>query len=259
MRLLALLFVALAVRAGAQVVQGTPESDLLARKGAPVTRVASGNRVIYGWPDMQVTVVDGVVAKVSYKDAATEAAEQARRAKLEADAQKGRIEKAGGPTDPLLRARADFERAQARKRLWARSFLGQPAPALVVDKWLGEVPLANDGKFKLVDFWATWCPPCRESIPELNAIRRQFGNQLDVIGISDESEEAVRRMVDPAIQYYVAIDPQARTKKAVGVQGIPHVLLIDPAGVVRWEGFPLLEGARLTPDVVQTVLRLYAK
>ena len=90
----------------------------------------------------------------------------------------------------------------------------------------------------LVDFWATWCGPCRASIPHLNALADQFKDRLVVIGLSSETEEAVRKMTKPAIMYSVATDTQRRTSKEVEVTGIPHAMLIDPKGIVRFEGMP---------------------
>jgi cytochrome c biogenesis protein CcmG/thiol:disulfide interchange protein DsbE len=143
------------------------------------------------------------------------------------------------------------------KKLWANSFLNQKAPDFQVEKWLTPEP-DRRGKFVLIDFWATWCPPCREAIPELNGYARQFSDKLVVIGISDETEEAVRKLTNPQIEYYVAIDSQARMKNAVGVTGIPHVLLIDPQGYVRWEGFPFLEGHELNSKVVGDIIAKYS-
>jgi cytochrome c biogenesis protein CcmG/thiol:disulfide interchange protein DsbE len=141
----------------------------------------------------------------------------------------------------------------AEKQIWAKSFLNQKAPELVIEKWLTKEP-DRKGKFVLIDFWATWCPPCRKAIPELNNLYKKFGDRLVVIGLSDEPEAKVKGMTTPQIDYSVAIDTKARTKTAVGVSGIPHVLLIDPQGIVRWEGFPLLNGFELTEQVVADIL-----
>ena len=88
---------------------------------------------------------------------------------------------------------------------------------------------------------------------------QKFGDKLIVIGISDESAEKVSSFSTPRIEYFSAIDTQGKTKNAVEVKGIPHVLIIDPKGVVRWEGFPLLDGYELTEAVVQGVLEKYGK
>lgn len=146
---------------------------------------------------------------------------------------------------------------QTGKQIWAKSFLDQKAPDLVVEKWLTPEPDYH-GKFVLIDFWATWCPSCRAAIPELNRYHEEFGDKLVVIGISDETESAVRALTDPQIEYSVAIDTQARMKNEVGVTGIPHCLLIDPQGIVRWEGFPFEKGYELTDQVVSDIISRYS-
>ncbi len=142
------------------------------------------------------------------------------------------------------------------KKLWAKSLLNQKAPKFEAEKWLSTPPNCQ-GKFVLIDFWATWCGPCRKAIPELNAIHKKFGEKLIVIGLSDEPEKTVKKMSEPRIEYYSAIDTQARMKKAIEVKGIPHVIILDPAGIVRWEGYPLLTGYKLTEDAVAEVLAKY--
>ncbi|MEM6515641.1 MAG: thioredoxin domain-containing protein, partial [Bacteroidota bacterium] len=60
-----------------------------------------------------------------------------------------------------------------QKQLWAKSYINEKAPALNIKTWLSEVPVTEE-KFVLVDFWATWCGPCKKGIPKLNAISRKF-------------------------------------------------------------------------------------
>ena len=141
-----------------------------------------------------------------------------------------------------------------KKKLWAKSYLNEKAPELIVEKWIGDKPNLK-GKFLLVDFWATWCGPCIKAIPELNKFHKQFGDKLVVIGVSDEKESVITSMKIPRIDYFSAIDTKKRMKNAVQVKGIPHVMIIDPQGIVRWEGFPFLSGHKLTETVVENLLR----
>ena len=139
------------------------------------------------------------------------------------------------------------------KQLWAKSFINQKAPELIVEKWLSDKP-ETEGKYVLIDFWATWCAPCKKAIPELNAFQKQFGEKLVVIGISDESKSTVRKMKKPKIEYYSAIDTRGRTKKVYEVRGIPHCVIIDPDGIVIWEGWPHLKGYELTAEVIEELI-----
>jgi thiol-disulfide isomerase/thioredoxin len=139
-------------------------------------------------------------------------------------------------------------------RIKARSVRGGAPPPFEVEKWITAQP-ATDGKFVLIDFWATWCGPCRQSIPELNALQSKFGDRLSIIGVSNEPEEAIRKMSSPTIEYAVAADTQGRMARALQIEAIPHCILIDPSGIVRFEGNPLY----LNEQIVQHFLDKYGK
>lgn len=139
------------------------------------------------------------------------------------------------------------------KKIWAKSIINQKAPKLVVEKWLSDKPKTK-GKFVLIDFWATWCGPCKIAIPELNRLKTEFENDLVVIGISDEPKEKVTALISPQIEYYSAIDTQRSMYNSLEVKGIPHCILIDPNGIVRWEGYPLLTGYKLSSEVIKDII-----
>jgi thiol-disulfide isomerase/thioredoxin len=145
-----------------------------------------------------------------------------------------------------------------QKNLYAKSFYHQKAPELVVEKWLTDQP-DTKGKFVMIDFWATWCGPCKRAIPEVNKWAEKYKDQMVVIGLSDEPESKVRSMKTPEMKYYSAIDTKGRLKNIYQVKGIPHVVLIDPQGIVRWQGFPFLAGNELTEEVLEATFAKYGK
>ncbi len=149
---------------------------------------------------------------------------------------------------------ASFLSRAEEKKLWAKSYLGKAAPQIEVQKWLTKEP-ERKGKFVLIDFWATWCGPCRQAVKELNRFHEKFGDKLVVMGISDEKEDVVRKFTTDNIQYYSALDEGATLKKKYEVTGIPHVVIINPAGVVVWGGFPFLEDHELSDGVIESLLK----
>ena len=143
-----------------------------------------------------------------------------------------------------------------KKELFAKNDLrGGQAPALQVQSWLTGAAPDTKGKVVLIDFWATWCPPCRALIPELNQYKRKFGDDLVIIGISDEPEARVKTFMEKErMEYNVAVDPSAKMKHEIGISGIPNVLVISPDNVVRWQGFPGVASDRLTEEKISQII-----
>lgn len=144
------------------------------------------------------------------------------------------------------------------KRLWADSLIWSKAPELVVETWLTDKP-DTEGKYVLIEFWNTWCPPCRRSLAHLNRFHEKYGTELVVIGVCDEKPETVRNFKTHKIEFFSAIDTQARTKKEFGVFGVPHAVILEPEGYVIWEGFPLLKGYELTDKIIDRILAIGRK
>ncbi|MEM9681518.1 MAG: TlpA family protein disulfide reductase, partial [Bacteroidota bacterium] len=82
-------------------------------------------------------------------------------------------------------------------------------------------------------------------------------DDLVVIGVSEESAEKVQGMKTPKIKYYSALDSDKRLNGIFEIKGIPHVVLIDPDGIVRWEGFPTLYNHELTLEVIASIISDY--
>jgi thiol-disulfide isomerase/thioredoxin len=127
--------------------------------------------------------------------------------------------------------------------------VGSKAPGLDVEEWVkGEEVTIEDGTVYVVEFWATWCGPCRASIPHLTHLQKEYGDQgLVVIGISSDDDEAetVRKFVErqgSKMDYTVAIDRRKSTKRAwfdaAGRRGIPSAFVVDKTGKIAWIGNP---------------------
>ena len=142
-----------------------------------------------------------------------------------------------------------------QKKLYADNDLrGKAAPELLVETWISQKP-DTEGKVMLVDFWATWCPPCRKAIPELNHWQEQFADDLVIVGLSDEDPATVRTFLETTeVNYTMAIDTQKRTYGALAVRAIPHVMIVSTDGIVRWQGFPGLKEDPLTADIIKQII-----
>ncbi len=97
------------------------------------------------------------------------------------------------------------------------------------------------GKVVFLNFWATWCPPCKKEIPDFVELQKKYSNQsFTFIGIAlDDYQSVVRFVKDNKINYPVVIGDEALVKKYGNIRGIPTSFLIGKDGkiVQRYEGF----------------------
>ena len=122
--------------------------------------------------------------------------------------------------------------------------------------WFTNAP-STQGRLVVVDFWATWCNPCRAAIPHMNEIAKEFSRDVACMGISDESsndfDKGLRRygLTRTSFGYAVGTDPMGSMKKGFGITGIPHVAVISTDGVVRWQGHPSELSASVMRQLVE--------
>ena len=132
----------------------------------------------------------------------------------------------------------------------AADLRGKPAPPLRVQTWLTDQPDLT-GKVLIIDFWATWCGPCIASIPHTNDLANRFRDSVVVVGLSREDTGTVRQFLRRAgMEYAIAVDPMGRTQIAANVIGIPHMMVVSPDGIVRFQGMPV----ELTPEILGHII-----
>lgn len=125
--------------------------------------------------------------------------------------------------------------------------LGDAAYPLAGLTWVkGDPVTLSPGNVYVVEFWATWCPPCRASIPHLTALQKKYQDRVTFIGVSQETVETVEPFVTAQAEqmdYTVAVDPTKKVSRgymtAFGQGGIPHAFVVDGAGKVVWHGHPM--------------------
>jgi thiol-disulfide isomerase/thioredoxin len=108
------------------------------------------------------------------------------------------------------------------------------------------------GKPLLLEFWATWCPPCRKSIPHLNEIHAKYKDRgLMVVGVTDEPNALIKKFQkEVPMDYAVATDTGGRLNEKMGISGIPHAFLVNRSGEIVWQGHP----NRLTDADIEKIL-----
>jgi peroxiredoxin/outer membrane lipoprotein-sorting protein len=148
-----------------------------------------------------------------------------------------------------------IERRELQKAAPVTS-IGKLAPEFALRNLQGEEVRLSDlrGKIVVLDFWATWCPPCRLSMPTLELLSRQFKDKgLVVLGIDDEDpKEQSAFLASFGYTFSSLVDPSTKVRTLYDVEGIPATILIDRQGKIKmydagtatyeslWEGLQAL-------------------
>ena len=123
------------------------------------------------------------------------------------------------------------------------SFVGKAPPEIKAEGYLNaeKAPTLADlkGKPVVVEFWATWCPPCRRSIPHLIELHDKYKKDgLVIVGLSDESKDKVEPFAKQMNMSYI-VGFGSKSFQEYGVNAIPAAFVVSPEGKVLWQGNPL--------------------
>ncbi len=156
--------------------------------------------------------------------------------------------------------KATLEPRPSADEMLRKDHVGTFAPAWLNIASVGGAPKSIAelrGRVIVLDFWATWCGPCRLVAPRLSALQSRFGAQgLTVVGMTtDDAETAAAFARKTEMKYGIVVDTQGDTSRVYGVSGLPTMFVIDKRGVVREVevGFdPSRDGPLV--DLVKTLL-----
>ncbi|MCA1796382.1 MAG: TlpA family protein disulfide reductase [Geobacteraceae bacterium] len=116
--------------------------------------------------------------------------------------------------------------------------MGETAPDFTLENMQGEEVTLSDlrGKVVLLNFWATWCPPCREEIPSMEKLYQHFEGQafeMLAINVEENGPEVVGKFFeDKSHSFPILFDPQARAQRLYNVSKYPETFVVDRNGIV---------------------------
>lgn len=111
-----------------------------------------------------------------------------------------------------------------------------------------QVSLADfQGRTVILNFWATWCGPCKEEMPLLQSYADRYAKDLVVVGVDyDEPRETVQAYVDDlGLTFPILLDPGGKIGNQYRVRGFPSTFLLDAEGIIRYQHIGPLTEAQL--------------
>jgi thiol-disulfide isomerase/thioredoxin len=134
--------------------------------------------------------------------------------------------------------------------------IGREAPKFKLPDLSGQVVSLDQykGKVVMLDFWATWCGPCRMSMPILESLQKEYSNDLTLLAINlQEPRDGVRDFVrEQSIHSRVLLDEDGAVGEIYGAGSIPMQVLIDRTGTVRY----IVLGVRSSAELREMVNKL---
>jgi cytochrome c biogenesis protein CcmG/thiol:disulfide interchange protein DsbE len=149
-----------------------------------------------------------------------------------------------------------FFAGEGRAPQGPRSVVGSPLPALPLRTLDGKTIIlrARPGEVLVVNLWASWCPPCREEMPDLERFFRAFhARGVEVVGVDQGESAGTAGAFAHAlgVDYPILLDPDEAYGRALSTFGLPTTAIVDRRGVVRIAVDGPLTYGRLAADVTR--------
>jgi len=135
------------------------------------------------------------------------------------------------------------------------------APAFKLPGTNGNVALESlRGKAVLVDFWASWCGPCRQSFPWMNDLQKRYGDKglaIVAVNLDKDREFADNFLAEVPASFTVAFDPSGKTAESYKVRAMPTTFLISPDGkvLVTHAGFDARHASEFEAQIAEALPR----
>lgn len=118
--------------------------------------------------------------------------------------------------------------------------IGLPAPNLeVADAATGRTLSSSDfkGRVLFINFWATWCQPCREEMPSIEGLFKHFMDNKDFVMLTilfrDDPQAGINYLKQNRFNFPLMLDKEGQTARAYGLTGVPETYIIDKKGILR--------------------------
>jgi|SRR5581483_944893 len=137
------------------------------------------------------------------------------------------------------------------------TLVGSPAPDFTVEDGDRKVSLHElKGKIVVLNFWATWCPPCVEEMPSLVKMQKEMKNHVVVLAVSvDDDERSYHSFLKKNnVDLLTVRDPQQKSNELYGTIKFPETYIIDQSGVLRRKFIGAVDWTR--PDVIEYLNKL---
>ena len=138
--------------------------------------------------------------------------------------------------------------------------VGDGFPDLAGFKLEGKLPDSLKGKIVIIDFWASWCQPCKDSFPAMNELQKKYaGKGLVIIAVNEDEEKSDMSdfLKDNAATFTVVRDAKQKLVGEAGIQTMPSSFVLDDTGKVRFthSGFHGAETRKEYEQQIESLLK----